>query len=83
MGWVLFCCIAGFRCCYCYYMNEARKQKPRAPSLDEHNVTDATPTSTDRHVVTNTTTNTEHSAADTPTNTEPGNNLDTTVAARH
>lgn len=28
--------IAGFRCCYCYHVNEARKQKPRAPSLDVH-----------------------------------------------
>lgn len=28
----------GFRCCYCHHMNEARKQRPRAPSLDEHDV---------------------------------------------
>jgi len=26
---------AGFRCCYCYHVNEARKQRPRAPSLSE------------------------------------------------
>ena len=32
MVWTLS---AGFRCCYCYHMNEARKQRPRAPSLDE------------------------------------------------
>lgn len=24
----------GFRCCYCYAVNPARKQKPRAPPLE-------------------------------------------------
>lgn len=37
----------GFRCCYCHHMNEARKKRPRAPSLDEHeapSVSDTQPT---------------------------------------
>ena len=32
--------VTGFRCCYCYHLNEARKQKPRAPSLGEHEAND-------------------------------------------
>jgi len=24
----------GFRCCYCYHMNEARKHRPNAPRLN-------------------------------------------------
>lgn len=36
---------AGFRCCYCYHMNEARKQRPRAPSLSEHDVSLTCPAS--------------------------------------
>lgn len=26
--------LAGFRCCYCFHMNEARKQRPNAPRLN-------------------------------------------------
>jgi len=39
--------IVAFRCCYCYHMNEARRLRLPAPSLDKHqatSVSDARPT---------------------------------------
>lgn len=32
-------CFSAFRCCYCYYVNPARKQRPTAPKLEDDPMT--------------------------------------------